>query len=54
MKYRVVEATSCEVLGEIVNKLISEGWEPTGGVSISLSESDEYEYFVAAQTMIKR
>jgi hypothetical protein len=40
-----------EDLNEKVGELITTGWEPLGGISVSLSESDDYEYFVAAQAM---
>lgn len=51
MQYMAVEAGTAEELNEKVNEKIKEGWKPLGGVAISLSESDEYQYFVIAQAM---
>ena len=53
MQYIVIEEISVEDLAKGVNKMIADGWRPQGGVSISLSESPEYQYYAAAQAMIK-
>ncbi len=54
MKYKIIEECNLEDLEININKLITDGWEPLGGVSLSLSESDDYVYKSAAQAMIKR
>jgi len=54
MLYVVVEQYSSDELVDEVNKLIAEGWEPLGGVSITLSEDAEDRFFKAAQALIKR
>ena len=53
VKYKAVEAGSVDELNIEVNILISDGWLPLGGAAVSLSESDEYQYFVATQAMTK-
>lgn len=52
MKYLAVEALTIKDLNDQVNDKIKDGWEPIGGVSVSLSESYEYQYFVASQAMV--
>jgi hypothetical protein len=54
MEYKAIECQTTEQLIGEVNRLIADGWEPIGGISASLSENDEYQYFVAAQAMIRR
>ena len=54
MEYKIVNANCTEYLEEKVNELIKDGWQLQGGVSISLSESDDYMYFDCAQAMIKK
>ena len=54
MKYKAIETGTVEGLTEQVNELIKEGWEPIGGVSTSLSESDEYQYSCVAQALVKK
>ena len=51
MKYQVIEDVTTEALSIRVNELIENGWLPLGGVSCSLSESDEYQYYSACQAM---
>ena len=52
MEYKAIECQSIEDLNVEVNKLISDGWRPIGGVSVSLSETYDSCYFVATQAMI--
>ena len=52
MKYLAIEAATINELNYIVNEKIKEGWKPVGGVSVTLSESDEYQYFMASQAMV--
>ncbi len=51
MRYIAIEEPTIEALNDKVNDMITGGWRPIGGVSISLSESDDYLYFVASQAM---
>ena len=53
MKYTVVGHGSLKTLIEEVNKFIVRGWEPIGGISATISESDEYHYSEYAQAMTK-
>jgi len=54
MKYEIVEVNTCiEDLDAQVNKMIELGWKPQGGVSVAMSESDEFRYYSAAQAMVK-
>tara|TARA_Y100000310_G_C20193560_1_gene583601 strand:+ start:337 stop:507 length:171 start_codon:yes stop_codon:yes gene_type:complete len=54
MKYIAIECETVEVLTEEVNAMIEDGWEPLGGVSTTLSESNDYQYFCVAQALIKK
>lgn len=54
MEYKIIEMCTVDDLEIAVNENIVQGWEPLGGVSVSLSESDEYRYEVMVQAMIKR
>ena len=51
MKYKIVTDSDIKKLIDKVNQEISNGWIPLGGISVTLSESDEYCYFEAAQAM---
>jgi hypothetical protein len=53
IEYEAVEAPSVDALNEEIKRMIKDGWSPIGGVSVSLSESDDYQYFVAVQAMIR-
>lgn len=52
-EYKIITAPDPDCLEEVVNSEIAEGWEPLGGVSVSLSESEEYRYERYAQAMTK-
>ena len=54
MEYDILEGGSVEDLARQVNEKMQEGWEPIGGASSSLSETDESQYFVITQSMIKK
>jgi hypothetical protein len=55
MKYEIVESNvGIEDLEKQVKTMIGLNWEPLGGVSVAISESDEYRYYSAAQAMIKK
>ena len=54
MEYKIIEMCTAYDLEIAVNEHILQGWEPLGGVSVSLSESDDYRYEVMVQAMIKR
>ncbi|MBN1404260.1 MAG: DUF1737 domain-containing protein [Opitutales bacterium] len=36
MEYKIAAASSIEKLSKLVNELIAEGWEPSGGICYSL------------------
>lgn len=36
-----------------IGEMVREGWQPLGGVSVSLSESDDFRDIVFAQAMVK-
>ena len=51
--YIVLEDDSAKGLrGQVIARM-SEGYLPLGGVSASLSESDEYRYTIFCQAMLK-
>ena len=52
MKYLAIEAPTIKDLNDQVNERILDGWKPIGGVSVSLSESEEYSWFVVSQAMV--
>ena len=52
-EYVVVTADTPPALESIVRERMSQGWQPMGGVSVALSESDDFRYVVYAQAMIK-
>lgn len=49
----VTRQNDIEGFNAAVRKFLAEDWEPLGGVSVSLSESDDYRYIVYAQAMVK-
>ena len=51
MKYDIITADSAKYLGESVNEMLARGWQLQGGVSVSLSETDEYRHQIWAQAM---
>lgn len=51
-EYAVLTSIDEQHLTNQVNKAISEGWTPFGGVSVSLSESDDYRYVLYAQAIV--
>ncbi len=53
IKYDILTSDESDALPVLVNKGISEGWQPLGGVSVSLSESEDYQYIIFAQAMVK-
>ncbi len=54
MEYEAIECASVDELNRKVNKMISDGWETLGGISVSLSETDENQYFIVAQAMTRK
>lgn len=51
--YVTMISDSLEDLDTVVNNFIKEGWQPFGGVAISLSETDNSRYAEYAQAMVK-
>ena len=51
MKYKVVEKRGREDLEKEVNNLLSDGWEPVGGIDVFHAPNGVWWYF---QAMIKR
>lgn len=51
--YVVVTAHASDDLETSVRERMAQGWQPMGGVSVALSETDDYRYVVYAQAMIK-
>jgi Domain of unknown function (DUF1737) len=47
MKYRVVEAQSASELQKKVQKLIQDGWEPQGGLSVATYAAGAWWYYQA-------
>ena len=54
MLYAIIDAEGPNILVELVNKHIKDGWVPLGGVSVSLShDAHGGSYQVYAQAMTK-
>lgn len=47
MKYQILFEYDWDLLANKVNEVLSEGWQLQGGVSISVSETDERKYLFA-------
>ena len=48
IEYKVIRAESHDGLDRLVNTLIEEGWQPTGGMSVTMERLDNeltYPYF---------
>jgi len=58
VKYMIAQASSAKELEEKVTRLLEEGWEPLGGISISVSKTQNEEYAIWvewwAQAMVIR
>jgi hypothetical protein len=57
MQYTVIEANTALKLAELINILISDGWIPLGGVSVSMSHDatgSSYKVFAQAMTYKER
>ena len=54
MDYTIVVQTDLIEFTKRVLCLLQAGWELQGGVSIAVSESDEYKYTYYAQALIKK
>ena len=52
IKYAILRERTPEQLSDLVNSQIEKGWRLQGGVSCSLSETDEYLYELYAQAMV--
>ncbi len=52
MKYRILEADDADHLAEMVNRYLEDGWSLQAGVSVALSESDDFKYVVYAQAIV--
>ncbi len=53
MKYHVVTTTNADDLTIMVQAKLDEGWDLHGGVSVSVSESDDCRTVIFAQAMIQ-
>ncbi len=51
MEYKIITAGSCELLAKRVNKAVTEGWVPLGGVA--LDAGDEGFQDLIAQAMVR-
>ena len=53
MKYKILEYDDSEYLQKAVNISLKDGWKLQGGVSVTVSESDDYRYVIYAQAIVK-
>jgi hypothetical protein len=54
MQYQVLSNNELEVLVELVNDALEEGWVLQGGVSIAFSRDGGYTSELYAQAMIRK
>jgi len=57
LEYMILETTDDlrkDVLEEMVNKALAEGWEPQGGVTVARIGSNPYQSIRYMQAMIRR
>ena len=53
MNYYIARGFDLDELTDMVNELLSDGWELRGGVSVSLSESDDFRYSEYCQAVVR-
>lgn len=53
IEYDILTKDTPDDLAIVVDEAIAGGWQPFGGVSVSLSESDDYQYIVFAQAIVR-
>lgn len=53
IEYDILTKDNPDNLAIAVNEAIAGGWQPFGSVSVSLSESDDYQYIVFAQAIVR-
>lgn len=51
--YQILTADTATKLADVVNRAIGDGWCPSGGVAVALSESNDYKYMVWAQAVVR-
>lgn len=51
-RYEVVYANSEQAFVEQINKMIKEGWQPTGGVSVNFQARTEQVIYHQAMVML--
>jgi hypothetical protein len=54
MDYTIVVEKDPIKFQEKVLALLADGWELQGGVSVALSESDDFKYIIFTQALIKK
>lgn len=61
MKYKIIEhgafakvESATDEVERQVNMQIADGWEPVGGVSISVCVFESRRYYTAAQALVKK
>jgi hypothetical protein len=54
MKYQILFDDDNNQLAKRVEAWLDAGWELQGGVSVTLSESDDYRYIMFAQAIVLR
>jgi hypothetical protein len=51
MDYKIITATSCDQLAKRVNKAVTEGWVPLGGIALDAGHEDLQDF--VAQAMVR-
>ncbi len=52
-EYALITADDPDLLTKQVTQALCEQWQPIGGISVALSESDDFRYVVYAQAVIR-
>lgn len=50
-KYKIITADTPKALEKLIDDFLFLGWQLQGGVSVSLSETDEFRYIEFAQAI---
>jgi len=51
MEYKIITASSCDLLAKRVNKAVADGWVPLGGVALDAGDGEFQD--VVAQAVVR-
>lgn len=53
LEYKIISDNEPDAMQKSVNDCLGQGWQPLGGVSCGISESDEYYYTLYSQALVR-